>query len=198
MGDTYTEEELKAAVDKAVADATSALQAKLTELENSLEKSEIDKAVAAVKAEADEKIKELETKLDAAVIEATKAKEEKEAQDKFWADAIAETEEKAAREARREERMKQLAEVAHFPEEFLKENEERFVAMSDEEFTARLEEYKAQREALDASNGAGGSTPPVSTALTAARTTTTTTPTSALREVLGLRRAGVDPRRVRS
>lgn len=193
--ETYTEEQLANAITKAVAEATAPLQAKVTELENSQQKSEMDAAVESAKAEAQAAIDDLQTKLDAAVIDATAAKEAKEQIEQFWANAVAEAEEATVREARREERLAKLKDEAHFPEEFLKENEERFVAMSDEEFAARLEEYKTQYAALA---GSGGNYIPETTALHASRTTTTTKPGSALREVLDLRRAGIDPRAVRS
>lgn len=193
---TFTEAELQAAVDKAIAEATQPLQAKVSELENSQQQSEVDKAISAVTAEKDEVIADLQAKLDAAVIEVTQKGEAYAELEKFWTDAIAEKEETDAREARRDERLAKLAEEAGFPEEYLKENEERFVAMADEEFAARLEEYKA----LAAKNGTPkGTGVPVSTALKAARENASNkSETSALHEVLSLRNKGVDLRTIRS
>lgn len=188
---TYTEEELKAALAKAVAEAVSPLEAKVAELESSQQQSEVDKAIAAVKAEKDAEIADLQKRLDESVIEATAAKEAKEAQDKFWTDAIAEQEEKAAREARRETRVAALKEHAGFTDEYLTENVERFLAMTDEEFTARLDEYKTLKDALGVPAGT-----PSTTALTASRQTSPSSSSSALREAMALRREGVDPRRV--
>lgn len=194
MPDTFTAEDVQAAVDKAVATATSALQAKVTELETSQQKSEMDAAIEAAKAEAQAVIDDLQAKLDAAVIEATQAKTEKEALEQSIAAKEAEAEEAKIREGRRDERLTKLKDEAGFPEEYIKENADRFVAMDDEEFTARLEEYKA----LVAKAGAGSSTIPSQTALVASRQTTSTKPGSALREVLDLRRSGIDPRAVAS
>src|SRR5688572_824120 len=85
---TFTEEELAAAVQKAVGEATSALQAKLTELENSQQQTEMDKGIAAAKAELQSSIDELQTKLDAAVLEATAAKDAKAELEQFWSSAV--------------------------------------------------------------------------------------------------------------
>lgn len=188
---TYTEDELAAAISKAVAEATSPLQTKLTELENSQQQSEMDKALAAAKAEAQATIDDLQAKLDAAVIEATAAKQAKEELDAFWADAIAKAEQEKAMDERREDRLAKVKEFGGFDEKYIEENADRFVAMSDEDFDARLEEWKQ----LVASKG--GEEIPGQTRLVASRTDTGTTKTSALAEIRNLRQAGIDPRRVR-
>lgn len=139
---TFTQDELNAAVEKAVADATSDLQAKLAEHDANAQQSAIDQAVAAAKAESDGVIEELQAKLDAAVLEAAnekKAREELEA--KIEADAKAE-EEAAALEARKEDRVKAVAEVADFPAEYVTENASRWAGMDDEQFAKYVDDLK--------------------------------------------------------
>lgn len=137
---TFTEVELQAAVDKAVADATAAMQAKLAELEGN---QALETAVATAKAELEAQVADLQTKLDAAVAEATQAKEAKEALETA---VQAEKDEAAAAAeiaARIEDRTAKVKEIGCFPDEYLTANAERFAAMSEEDFTARLDEWKA-------------------------------------------------------
>ena len=91
---TFTEEELQAAVDAAVAEATAPLTSRIAELETTHQQSEWETA----KTELEARVTELEGKLDAAVLEVTQAKEEKDNLQKTWDD------EKAA-----EEEAKQIA-----------------------------------------------------------------------------------------
>lgn len=189
---TYTEDELAAAIAKAIGEATAPLQTKLAELENSQQKSEMDAAIEAAKAEAQKAIDDLQAKLDAATIEATAAKTAKEELDSFWADAIAKAENEKAMEARRDERLSAVKEFGGFDEKYIEDNADRFVAMSDDDFTARLEEWKA----LVASKGTEGI--PAKTGLEVARSNAGDgKKASALAEIRNLRQAGVDPRRVR-
>lgn len=160
---TYTEDDLKAAVDKAVADATSELNAQLSELKNSQEQAEIDKAVAAAQAEADEKIKELQSKLDAAVLE---AETEKKAREELEASVEAEkkaAEETAALEAKKGERTEKVKEVASFTDEYIAENSERWALMADEEFDKCVEDWKVIASRVN------GDSIPTKTAMTASR-----------------------------
>lgn len=174
---TYTEAELKAAVDRAVAEATSELQ----------QKAQLEAAVSAAKAEAEEQVKDLQAKLDAAVLEATSEREKRESIEK----AQKEAEEKAAREAeiaaRRDERLAQIREVANFPEEYLTANSDRFAGMADEDFAKALDDWRAIAARTDA--------PPAKTALKAGREEAPKNG-SALHEVLSLRGQGIDPRKL--
>ncbi len=185
-GKTYTEAELNAKVEA----ATSGLVAKLAELEGSQKQSEVDKALNEAKAQADAKINELQASLDAAVVEATKAKEDKAAVEQFWAEAIAEDTKNKEIASRKEERLVKIAEVASLPEKYLEDNADRFAAMSEEDFVARLEEWKviaAKTEDII----------PKKTALTAAREDggdSSNTNGSMLGEIAGMRRHLVDPR----
>lgn len=155
---TYTEEDLQTAV----AEATAELAAKVTALESAALESEVTAAVNAVKAETAAEIEDLRSKLDNAVLAAQSSKNEL---DTFKAelDELAAAEE-TAREiaARMEER---LAKVKEFPftDDYIEANAERFAAMSDEDFEARLADWSVM-----GTSKMGDSIPKV-TALTAAR-----------------------------
>lgn len=186
---TFTDEELQAAVDAAVAaavaDATSPLKSRITELESSAQQSEVE----TMKSELEARVSELEGKLDAAVLEATTAKEEKAAVEQAWADEKAAAEEAVAVTARRDERLQKVKEVASFPDAYLTENADRFAAMSDDDFNARLEEWTAiSKPSTDPKTVI-----PKTTALTASRQEDAPVESSlsALRE---FREAQTDPR----
>lgn len=160
---TFSEEELQAAVDSAVAEATAPLKSRITELETTHQQSEWETA----KADLDTKIADLESKLDAAVVEVTQAKEAKEAVEQAWAEEKQAGEEATAMAARREERLQKVREMACFPEEYVEQNGDRFAAMSDDDFSARLDEWAALAKTGD--TGKGNGEVPKKTALTAAR-----------------------------
>jgi hypothetical protein len=183
---TFTEVELQAAVELAVAEATAPLQARVTELESSQHQSTLERAVAEAKAEAEAAISELQAKLDAAVLEAAQAKEAKEAAEAAWAAEKQAEEDAKELAARKEQRLSQVREVACFPENYLADNADRFAALAEDEFNARLEEWKAiaVRE--------GGV--PASTSLKASREEPVNG--SMLGELGNFRRSLVDPKTV--
>lgn len=160
---TYTEDELKAEIDKAVTDATSELQAKLAELEGSVQQSEIDSAVAAAKAEVEETIKELQAKLDAAVLE---AETEKKAREELEANIDAEkkaAEEAAALDARKDAVREQVKDLG-FSDDHIKANLDRWAKQSEDEFAKSVEDWRV----IAAKEGSGGAIPSTS-AMTASR-----------------------------
>jgi DNA repair exonuclease SbcCD ATPase subunit len=178
---TFSEEELQAAIEEAIDAATGPLKNRIAELEASQQQSEADSALTDLKA----KIAELESQLDAAVLEASQAKEEKDNLQKAWDDEKAEADAATELAARRDERLQKVREVASFPDDYLEKNADRFAAMSDEDFTARLEEWQTL-----ASKQNGG--PPRRTALTAARQEDDGTSNLAL--LKEFRRTMTDPR----
>jgi hypothetical protein len=182
---TFSDEEVQAAVDAAVAaavaEATSPLTSRIAELEGSAQQTEVEQ----MKSDLEARISELEGKLDAAVLEATAAKEEKAALEQTIEDEKAAAEEAAAVTARREERLQKVKEVANFPDTYLAENADRFAAMSDEDFNARLEEWTTLSKPSE-STGI-----PKTTALTASRQENTESALSCLRE---FQEAQTDPR----
>lgn len=191
---TYTEEELRAACDAAVTTATAPLAAKVQELEDerasSASQQERDEALAAFEAEKSE----LQARLDEAVLQ---AQTEKERADGIvsWLEEEGEKAEQAALvAARKDERLTAVREAANFPDEYLESNAERWAAMSDEDFEARLGEYRVIA-GKSSDTGKGGDTLPTHTALHASREgRETTAKTSAVKELFALRRDGVDVR----
>ena len=184
---TYTEDELRAAVEAAIGE----LRGELDTLRASQEASEIESRINAAVATATEpltaQVTELQSKLDAAVIE---AQNEKARADGLEAEKVAAAE-AATLAARKDERLGKVKEVANFPQEYLDANAERFAAMSDEDFEARLDEYRQI-----AVKGTGTDGLPNKTALHAATESGTGggQPQSAVRDLFAMRRAGIDPR----
>jgi len=183
---TYTEEELRAALEAAV----TPLAAQLREAQTAAQVSEVEARIASIKEEAQAEIDEVQRQLDAAVLEREAAKGELAA---FKADieALA-TEEahKAEVASRREARVAKAKEVASFPDDYVEEHADRWAALTDEEFEGRCAEWAAI-------NPSGmGSPIPLKTAFTASRESTTNQGgMGAIREVMRLPR-NLDPRRI--
>lgn len=190
---TYTEEDLKAAVDKAVAEATAATTAKVQELEGAAQQSEVEAKVTAVKAEADEFLAAVQKQLDEKVLEAKAAQDELTAIKAWLDDEKAKQDRESDQAARRDERVAKVKEVASFPDDYVTANADRWSAMDDEAFQTYLEDIKVVASKTE------GTTVPAKTAMTAARENSgggDGKVGSVLREVLDLRQAGVDPRRL--
>jgi hypothetical protein len=189
----FTKEQVDAAVAEAVEAATASLKTKLAELESAAQETEVGKAVAEATGPLNDQIADLQAKLDAEVLARTTAEEAKTEVEEFWTKAIADKEEADAVAARKDERLTKLKEVA--PEgahAYLDENADRFAAMSDEDFDARIEEYRTITAKADP-----GSEIPTTTALTAAREGASgagTQPGSMLSELGSLRSSLTDPR----
>lgn len=192
---TYTEEDLKAHVSAAVDQAVGDLRTQLTELRSSQEQAAIDQRIADAVAEAlapvTAQVTELQTKLDATTLEA--------AAEKARADELQAAVEKATTDAeiasRRDARLELVKAAAPgFKEEYLTANADRWAAMDEAEFAARIEEYKA------ASTGtpAGDALPTTSAlqATTGDQGRTNGAPKSAVHALGQLRRSGVDVRTI--
>ena len=195
---SYTEEELKAEIAKAIAEATGPLQTQIAELTKVQQQTEEGKALAEVTAAKDAEIADLQSKLDASALEASTVKAELEAVNSFWTNAIQEAETAAATEARKAERLEKLKEVAPAAEEYLVENADRFAAMSDEDFEVRLEEFRLlASKATTTSESTSTTESTLSTALKASREVTSGSK-SALEGLSALRQARVNPRAFRA
>lgn len=185
--DTYTAEDLQAAV----ASATAGLNARIAAMETAATESEIGARIAAIQADADAQIADVRTQLDTAVLEAGQAKGELAT---FRADLTEMAEAEASRvaiEARTEDRLARVKEVASFPDEYLSSNALRFAAMSDEDFAERLAEWAS----LSAKSVAPAGGIPKQTALVAAREITDNSGRGAMREVMrDFRLQHIDPR----
>jgi len=181
----YTEEELRAAVEAAVGDLRTELDALKASAAEQETAAQTEVRLAEAKAPLEAKVIELQTALDAAVLEAAA---EKTRADAFEAEKVAAAE-AATLEARKDERLARVKEVANFPADYLTANSERFVAMSDEDFEARLEEY---RQIAAKATGTDGL--PATSALLATREGGSPKSGSAVSDLFAMRRAGVDPR----
>jgi len=195
---TYSSEQVKALVAAAVAEATEDLQKKLDNFERSQEASEVEARIAAARAESEERVAELQGKLDAAVIEAEQLKAERDevaAERDGILEWLKDEGEKAEREAEiarlKDERVEKVASVVTFPDDYVAERAEEWASLSEDDFAALLKDY----EAIAAKAKAPSSTSlPKVTSMETARSETETG--SAVREVLGFRRQGIDPRNV--
>lgn len=193
MSKTYSEDEALALVTAAVAEATKDLSAELDDLKATKTASEWETKIADLKVETDAKVADLQAQLDGKVIEAQASKTAHDELVAFLDSEKERTELEAAVNARKEERVKAVAEAATFPEEYLTANTERWATMDDEAFEALLADYKS----VSAKSGETTTTTvPTTTALHATRETTTTGAASAARELIALRNEGVDPRQI--
>jgi hypothetical protein len=196
---TYTEEEVKAAVQVAVDEAVAGLRAQVEELNAERAASESEQALAELRDSFEAEKAELQAKLDEAVLQATT---EKEAHDQLvaWLEGEAKAaEESAAIEARREERLATAKAAADFPEDFVKyleDSADRLAAMDDEEFTARVTEWAALAGGKPAKPSSKDDKLPAETALHASREGRDAggKPKSAVKELFEMRRSGIDPR----
>jgi DNA repair exonuclease SbcCD ATPase subunit len=186
---SYTEEEVQALL----ASATKDLEAKVSELQGAQHASAIEAQISEAKAEAETKVAELQAELDTTTLKATRADEEKQ-EILAWLEAEAKTaEEKAALEARRDERVAKVREVASFSDEYVEKRATDWAAMSDEAFEAALEDWKAV--AGEKKGETSETKVATETAMTASRDDNKTA-SSVLAEVLNLRFQGIDPRTV--
>lgn len=181
---TYTEDEYNALVAK-----VTDLEAKVSELTAATETSATDAAVAAAKVELEAQIADLQSKLDTATLEAEAAKKSHDDLVEYFEGEAAAIQAAAELEARKSERVAAVKEAASFPDEYLEANADRFAAMSDEQFEAALEDWKAI-----APKGTAKDDIPSTTAMTASRSNDSTP--NVLSEVMGFRFQGVDTRTV--
>lgn len=136
---TYTEDDFTQAVQAAVAPIQAAAEAKVSDLQKQVDDLTNEKA----KGEIDSQIDEVQKSLDAAVL-SKQALEEELANVKAYLEAekVA-ADEAAAIEARRSDRTEKIDEIP-FPEGYLSEARiEKVLALSDEDFEAQLEDWKA-------------------------------------------------------
>ncbi len=177
---TYTQDELQAAVDKAIKEATVELQAKLNDRDKSVQEAAIQTAVANAETESNAKIQELQSELDKAVLEASKEKSVREELEASIAAEKAAAEKAAEVEAKKVERIESAKEFASlFTDEYITENASRWAEMSDDDFSKSVDEWKVIASRSDATKI------PSQTAMTASRNEggTTKSALSSLREL---------------
>jgi hypothetical protein len=149
--------------------------------------TEVGQAIAEAVAAKETEVSELQTKLDAAEAARTAAEHKLSETEQFWTDAIATAQEQAQIAARRDERVTEAKNAGVLSDAYIDEHADRFAAMSDEDFRARLDEWKT----IAAAAGANGI--PAKTALEAARATDEQ-PTTSLGYIAEFRRQRVDPK----
>lgn len=138
---TYTEEEVQALIDRAVAEGTKPLREKLEEYEASEAEERVAEKVAEATKPLEEKIEELQKELDTATLEKQKAADELAEMNKFLEEEQKRIEEEEAVAARRAERVEKVKEVASFPDDYVEKNADRWARMSDEEFEAACADW---------------------------------------------------------
>jgi len=185
--DTFTAEEVQAAI----VEATAPLHARLAAMEAAANESELESRVGAIAAAHEAELAEVRSQLDVAVLEAHSARAQLDATIAYLESERAAAEEAVTLEARREERLAKVREVASFPEDYIAAHADRFVAMSDDDFEARIAEWAA----LSSKIGMPAGAPPKVTALMAARETSTSG-RNAMAELRAMRMAGIDPRNI--
>ena len=194
---TYTEEDLNAAVNEAVAP----ILAELTKIKEERNLDETEEKIAAAKAEveaeAQAKIVELEgqlaalqTQLDATELRANDS-EAASANLLAWLESEAQAAEEAAlTESRKEARVQAVSEVATFTEDQIASKVDRWVAMDDEAFEAYLEDIKAV--AVPATAAHVLTEVPAETAMN--HSTRAKASNSAVGDLFELMKQGIDPR----
>jgi hypothetical protein len=198
---TITEEESKALIAAAVAEATSEAQAKIAVLEAAAEEA-AKKAPPAndddeddapyKKAKAD--LEEMTIKLDAAVLEAEAAKRERDELASWLQSEADKVVAEAEMATKRADRIAQVAEVVTFPEAHVEERADMWASLDDDKFEALLADYKA----LDVKKPSDSGPLPHFTAMQAARDESDSSVVGpALRHLIRGSRSGVDPRAIR-
>lgn len=184
---TYTEEEVQE-----LRTQISGLEAQVREHADSNRESEVQTKIDEAKAELETKVTELQSQLDTTVLEAENAKQERDSLLAWLEEQKISAEEAAASAARRDERIAKVREVASFPDEHVEKNADRWAQLSDEDFEAALEDWRA----VSAKKSEGL---PTASALTASRegdNSNNNESSSVMRDVMRMRFVGVDPRKL--
>ncbi len=189
---TFSEEDVRALVDRAVAERTAELQAKVSEFESSQQTAAIEQRIATATAEADSKLADMQAELDKAVLEATTAKTERDSLIAWLEGEKAAAEAAAEIASRKQTRTERVAQVATFPAEYVEKSAERWAALDDEAFEALLSDYAAVAQTSKKTDTAPGT----ETAMQFERATDSGSKVSAVRTVLSMRHAGIDTRTV--
>jgi NADH dehydrogenase/NADH:ubiquinone oxidoreductase subunit G len=188
-GKTFSEAEVADLVASKVAEATAPLNEKIAEFQGSQQAAEVDANIAQLTAEHEAAIADLRKELDEAVLDAKAAKDEHAALTSYLEGLKTEADREAEIERLSAERTAKVAEVASFPEDYVKTNTARWAGMEEEAFTAYLDDLKAAGAKPASTSGI-----PNQTALTASREEHG--PTDAVKEVIRLRADGIDPRHI--
>lgn len=188
MPESFSQDE----VDAVVAAATSPLQTRLAELEAQMQETEVGRAVAEAVAAKDTSIAELQQQLDAAVASGTASEHRLTEVEQFWEKAFADQEAASALATARETRVAEAKEAGALPDDYVEAHADRFAAMTAEDWTARLDEWRLIAAAK--TKPPTTSIPTRSALVAAAATSGDNGPDSALAHIFEMRSAHVDPR----
>lgn len=177
MGDSLTEDEVKAQIDKAVADAQAAADARIKELEDKLATRDADEATTKAVEDAlkplNDKVAELEKNLEDELIKRQGA----EADLKKVVDWLDEESESVAKVQRRDQRIAAVKDTGIFPEDAFDESTQankdridKWAEMTDDAFESVIDGYKAKPAA--APEKGNGKVPDTRSAITDALTET--------------------------
>jgi hypothetical protein len=142
----YTDSDVAAKV----AEAMAPLQAKLDELTAAKDAEGVEAKISEIKAQYDGEVAELQTQLDAVTIERDTYKSEFETFKAELQEAADAASAEAAAEARKEERVAAVKEVANFSDDDIEARSTRWAALNDEDFASLIEDYKSVAEAAKA------------------------------------------------
>lgn len=195
---TYTQEDLDAAVATAVEAATKSLKDEVTDLRTDQEQAAVEARIAEVRTELQAQVEAAEAAKAEAETKATEAVEAAEALTAYLTAEAEAAEAAATLEARKGERVAVVKEIATYSDEYLDAKATRWAEMADEDFDAFVEDLKATVEAAkatatdgsdDSGNEQGSSLIP-ETAMDATRSGgTNESNMSAVRGVLALTRS---------
>lgn len=185
MPEAFSQEDL----DAAVSAATDPLQKRLGELEAQVQETEVGRAVAEATEAKDAEISRLQQAVDAAEAARTAAEAKLTETEQFWTDTIAAQEAAVELAARKEQRVAEATEAGVFSEDYIKDNGDRFAAMSDVDFKARMEEWR-----LIAAKTGKATPTPARTALVASAQPSQPDSTKVLAYIGELNERRVDPR----
>lgn len=192
---TYTEDEVKGLVAKAVQEATAPLEAKLDEVRTSKEQEAVDSKIAALEAAHAEELDALKAELDTANVKATEVQSNYDGLVDFLESEKAAAEKAAAVEAKKASRLDAVKEVASFDDAYLEANIDRWANMDDEDFEALTASWDAVKQTVAPGVNSGkelsSELPAESAMLNGSHKEVKGT---ARREILGLRNRGIDPR----
>lgn len=185
----FTQDQVDAMIAQAVAAAMVPLQSKITELEAAQATDEVQAAVAAATAPLVAEKEGLQTQLDAAIAAKTAAETALTDVRTYLESEATAVAEAAAIEANKTKRVEEAKAAKVLDEKYIDDNADRFAAMTDEDWTSRLDEWKLVAKATVPPK------PVVKTAFQASRQTDAGAAggTSALKLVGSLRRGEIQP-----
>lgn len=187
---TYTEDEVKEAVEAAV----TPLKEQLSTYHASEQAEAVEARINEAVSEKDAEISELQKALDSATLRADTSEQAYDSLVAYLEGVSAEEAAEAERAARKDARLAAVKEVASFREEYLNGNIDRWTAMDDESFDALLVDWKAVATAAGHKEEIGEvteATIPASTAMDSTRNESDSK-ASGVREVMRASLRGID------